>query len=480
VGGKDGRALVRLRPSRDARAYLTLSPDNMQAYLSVFPASGVGKALSANGLLEFLHEQGVVQGLDAAAVKTAAEWNAARRTVDNMLVARGQPPIHAIGERVHLHVRQASGKQVSILENGRADYKRQDKLTIVKRGGLLAEITPAREKGTDGIDVLGNRIPARQKAGVSVVLGKNVRREPQPDGTIRLYAQADGEFSYKKNVMSIGQVHLVETNVGLETGNVKFPGSVFIQGSVAAGFSVMSGADIVVENVVEQALLSADGSITVKKGVKGNDKAILRAKKDIQCLFAEKAVLLAVGDVRINHSILHCRVKCNSRIVMGEKKGTIMGGTLKAKLGLEVVNLGSVSDVKTKVCFGQDYLVEDQIEFEEKEIKRLGDKILEFDSLMKGYNTGGAGSREELQRIREEKLQSLKAMENHSQRLFLLREKFEEHFPSEVIVRGTVYPGVIIESHDRIYEVREEQDMVAFIFNPRVGKIELKSLAAGR
>ncbi len=479
VGERDGHFLVRVRPSKDARASLTFSPDDMQAFLSVSPAGGVGKALTAKDLLEFLHEQGVVQGLDTAAIQQAAEQCAARQAVENMLVARGQPPVHAIGERIQIHIRQASGKHVSILENGRADYKQQDTMTIVKEGSLLAEITPATEKGTDGIDVLGNKVPAKQKAGVSIAVGKNVRREPQPDGTIRLYAQIDGEFSFKKNLISVAQVHTVESNVDLHTGNVKFPGTVLVKGSVTAGFSVVSGSDITVENVVEQALLSADGSIIVKKGVKGNNKAILRAKGDIQCLFAEKAVILAVGDIRINHSILHCRIKCNSRIIMGEKKGTIIGGIIKAKLGLEAVTLGSVSGVKTRVCFGQDYLVEDRIELEEKELKRLGNKIRGFDSLMKGQNMEGPAALQELRRIREEKLQGLKTIEKYNQHLFVLREKFEEHFPSEVIVRGTVFPGVVIESHDRVYEVRQEQSMVAFMFNPLVGQIEVKSLVAG-
>jgi uncharacterized protein len=56
-------------------------------------------------------------------------------------------------------------------------------------------------------------------------------------------------------------------------------------------------------------------------------------------------------------------------------------------------------------------------------------------------------------------------------RVFDLREKFEAHVASEVRVRGIVYPGVMLESHNRFFEVRSRRTQVAFSFDPKVGRI---------
>ncbi len=475
-GEDDGKIFLRIRPSLDAVPTLKISPDTMQAFLSIRPAKGVGKAPGVQALLTFLSEEGVTAGIKQEALREAAAQSADGAVVEKVLVAEGQAPVHAVGERIQFHIHRASGKPVHIMTDGRADYKQQDKITVVKKGTLLAEITPALESGRDGVDVLGNKIPAGQKAGQTITTGNNITRTPQTNGKIKLTAGADGELIFKKDFIDIRRFHTVAGDVGLESGNIRFPGAIYVRGSVLSGFSVLSGDDIVVENVVEDALLSAEGSITVKQGIKGNGKAILRAKKEIGCLFAEKAVILAVGEIHIRNSLLHCDIKCNSRIILGREKGTIMGGMVKSKFGLEVINLGAASEVKTNISFGQDYLVGNQIEIEEKEINKLGDRVLEYDAQMRNYERSSVSNQGELRRIREEKLQCLKNIEKHSQRLFLLREKFEEHFPSEVIVKGSVFPGVTIESHGRKYEVREEQRMCAFVFNPRIGSVEKKPL----
>jgi uncharacterized protein (DUF342 family) len=474
---KDGVTLLRVRPSVDAKAFVTVSDDRMRAFLSIIPPRGLGVKLSLEKLLEIIEEQGVIHGLNEEKVRKALEKSNKGLPVENVLIAGGTAPVHGIGERIHIRVSEATGKKVQILADGRADYKRQDKITIVKKGDLLAEITPPRVETADGTDVLGNTVPARLKGGVSYSVGANARKEPQPNGVIKIFAATDGEFVFRKNVINVRELHMVNRNVGMETGNIKFPGSVYIKGSVKAGFSVVSGEDILIENVVEEALLSADGSITVKKGVKGNGKAILRSKKNIRCLFAEHALILAVEDINIRNSLLHCNVKCNGRLVLGREKGTIMGGHIRVKFGMELINLGSISEVKTKISFGQDYLVGDQIEVEEKTIKKLGGQVLNCDAQMKTYKKAQSEDQEKLKSIREEKLHCLKLMEKHSQRLFLLREKFEEHYPSEVIIKGTVYPGVTIESHGRTYEIKEEKTMIAFVFNPKIGSIEIKPLA---
>ena len=58
----------------------------------------------------------------------------------------------------------------------------------------------------------------------------------------------------------------------------------------------------------------------------------------------------------------------------------------------------------------------------------------------------------------------MKLIEQRKLRLITLRDKYDEHVPSEVVVRGTLYPGAVLESHGRRYETNdgEEDDHPAF------------------
>ena len=77
----------------------------------------------------------------------------------------------------------------------------------------------------------------------------------------------------------------------MTSGNVNFPGIVRVNGCVQPGFRVIAAGDIEVEETVDAALLSSEGSILIGQGIKGEGKAILRAKKDIASPFAEQAIL---------------------------------------------------------------------------------------------------------------------------------------------------------------------------------------------
>ena len=76
-----------------------------------------------------------------------------------------------------------------------------------------------------------------------------------------------------------------------------------------------------------------------------------------------------------------------------------------------------------------------------------------------------------LAQARAEKAQSLKAIELRKKRLITLHDSFDVHTPSEVVVRGTLYPGVVIECHGRRWETTTEKNMITLRFDQAQGKI---------
>ncbi len=124
------------------------------------------------------------------------------------------------------------------------------------------------------------------------------------------------------------------------------------------------------------------------------------------------------------------------------------------------------------MSFGQDYLVQDQIELEEKETQKAKDALVKLDMKLKQEEKQGHTPL--VKKLRTEKLKMMKIIEKRGMRTLMLREKFEEHYPCEVRVKGSIYPGVVLESHGRTMEIEKERKNVTITFDLETGHIQIK------
>ena len=211
--------------------------------------------------------------------------------------------------------------------------------------------------------------------------------------------------------------------------------------------------------------------------MKGAGKAVLRTKKNVGIVFAEQTSILAVGDIQVRNSLVHCQVKSNGQLRMIGDRTSIVGGTLRCRGGLETHNLGSERGTKTVVCFGQDFLIADRIEREEKEIETAKKEIARIDFAMKEKER--EHEKEALDALHRRKLALLKTIEKRGLRVFTLRERFEEHHEGSITVHSTLHPGVVFESHGRTREITSPRKNVVVIFNRESGRIEVTGAEAG-
>ncbi len=472
----DDVTYLRVRPHKDCSIQVELGTERMRAMVTLKEGEGTGTRLTEQAVLTALENAGVTYGIDDGKLRSGLKRAQHEGGIVRWLVAEGAPPEKGSDGELEFLIRRASGKDVSVREDGRADYKNRDLITTVTAGTKVARITPPQDEPKPGKDVTGKEISPPSGQAVNIEIGENLKEERDEQGVTTLRAETDGELLYERRKISVRATHSVKGDVGVETGNIKFPGSVNVTGSVQTGYAVMSGGEIRVGQSVEGCLLSAEGSILIKEGVKGAGKAVLRTKKNIGVAFAEHATLLSVGEIVVRNSCFHSTVKTNGKLRTQTEKGTIVGGTIRVRKGLETQNLGSSGGAKTNVSFGQDYLVADQIEREEKEVEKLKRRVSTLDMSMQKINE--ESGREQLEEMRKEKKKLLKTMEQRSLRLFNLREKFEEHVPSELEVRGTIYPGVVVESHGRSKEYTEQKKAVRVYFDLDTGRIMEEPLKA--
>jgi hypothetical protein len=481
--GSDGMAvLLRVRPHRDAELRVALSPDRMKASLSFSPPLGDGARITANEVRSRVTKAGVQKGIGEERMLAALDKVARGEAFADVPLAEGRRPVLDAEKRVVFHTHVATGRALTLRADGRADFRAQDRITRVRKGELIATVRPRDPQSEDGWDVTGMVLPPPPGAQEALRAATGVREELVADGSTKFFADATGELVRDGVAISVMDAHSVGGDVDMSTGNINFPGHVRIGGSVRSGFTVTAAGLLEVGASVEAALLSAEGSISVGQGIKGEGKAILRSKRAIEALFAEQAVLLAMEDVHLRGPCVRCQVKTNGRLLLDSEKGALVGGEVRASRGAVVQTIGSPGGTRTVVSFGQDFLVKDQIEREEREVAALTASVADMDRQMlvlgkrvgqipAGPAAGQSRDAAALARLRAQKLQAMKLLEQRKMRLITLRDKYDEHVDSEVLIRGTLYPGAVLESHGRRFETRTEKKMITLHFDPRQARI---------
>ena len=464
----EGNTVLRVRPANSELIEISISEDKMEAYISIGENSS--SPITEEEVKQKIIDAGVIKGLDTEILQKVVKASNDGEVINSLEIASGENPVDPGVSRLKMNVKLSNDSSVSLRSDGSADFKNQDKITEISKDDVIAVISSPKTEIRDGWTVTGTTIKAKEPAAVKTETGNGIIQRKEDNGDISLISEVSGELIQDGDKLYINDIHMVKGDVDLNEGNIKFPGSVKIGGSVTQGFFVMSGGEVQIAGGVEASLVSAGESIIIGQGVVGGGKAVLRSKQDIEMAFAEQATLLAVGDITAKNSCLRCKIKCNGKVLLIGDKGNLVGGDIKSTGGINVANLGNNKGVKTEVSFGQNYLIQDRIELEEKEVEKVKAQIAKLNFSMKKLEKKGSDNK--LKNARMTKLKLMKILEKRGIRLFTLRERFEEHFTSDIIIRGTVYPGVILESHGRYHEIKSEKKNLVIKFNLETGKIE--------
>ena len=451
---RDSVYSLRVRKHADARILVSIAEDSMSAALSVIPPEGSGCLPTRESLMTALEENGVIEGISQETLNSVLERSGKEELVNDEVVARGCVPVEG-GDALQflLEIQREGGK-----------------LTIVAEGDRIARLIPRDDNCPEGgFDVRGESFFG-ESAGELKIDEKIKSSEEEKI----LTAGVRGQLCLENNRLFIKSKQLIQGDISLSSGNVQFPGTIEVLGSVLSGIYVNAGSDLKIRDVVEAALLSSDGSILIGKGVKGDRKAVLRANQNISLGFAENATLMSNGNLSYKTALMNCQIKCNGKIQTQDEKARIIGGKIKTKNGLIAESIGSDRGASTMISFGQDYLVEDQINVMTREIEQLGKHLETMENLMK--TAEHKGQLKKLMALRKKKLQYLKVQEKKVVKNFLMKDTFELHFDSEIRVSGTIYPGTVFESHGRTLEIKEKLTGTVVFFNSESGKITTKQI----
>jgi len=325
---------------------IAVSSDKMEAAAVFTPANMNGVPLTLEELTARLGAIGVTRGLDAGFV--AEGWKD-REYGKKIVIARGKRPVHgqdgSIKYAFDVSERHGAPK---ILEDGRVDYRELSNFESVSSGTVLAEILPPTP-GEEGVNLFGEAVSCKSgRPAPRTVTGKNVAISA--DGT-QIIASIGGQIVMERGRVSVSPVLSISSDVGNETGSIRFEGTVIIRGTVCAGFLVQATEDVEVHGPVEGAHIVAGGNIKLLGGVQGNGKAVITAGGNLFTKFAQNAALSAAGDIT-SDLIMHCSVRCNGSLVLEGRTCQLVGGSAAAGTLIRAKEIGSSMATATELYVG--------------------------------------------------------------------------------------------------------------------------------
>lgn len=450
AGNDDSSIRAGIVPFRDASATVIITPDNMTVSIILEREQGPGQVLSLELATRALKEKEVKGAINTNLIKLAIERVRETGESTEVVVLRGEPPVLPGSIKISPLVYPES----------------EDKPAVVYAGDRILSLKKAPD-GHDGHDVFGN---------ILVSTSAQTVEEPEHDETIAretmgeetfFTARVSGEVLITGNRYSVANTKSLTCDIDDKTGDIVFPGSLELVGNIASGRSVKAGEKLTVTGSAAASLAYAEDSVRMNGGIKGTGRGTVWAKREIHITWAENARILAGQTVRVDKFCFQCTVKTNEQLLMKGLPGVLLGGNIRATKGIEVMELGSAKTIRTSISFGQNYLVSDKIEVSERELEQIRVTVEKIDAEMEKTPTTSPRIHE----LRRKKLELLKRKEKLTVRIFTLKEQFETHYISHIRVENTVYPGVVLESHGRYYEVREPKQHVVFIFDQTTGQI---------
>jgi hypothetical protein len=454
---------------------IQVTEDNMAVKATVYAhtfsgdpttAELFGDVLARMQIKAKLREQTLMQ-----AVKKAEEQNA---PVEDVYLCRRLLPKNGQDGRFELAVKSAldvdsPGQEDS---SGSVDYRARDMIRSVQADDFLGRLIPP-QAGVPSQDVYGRAVPAKDGQPARVQAGENVR--VSEDGS-EFYATAEGMVVFLDNTLKVTEVFEVNGDVDLAVGNINLErGSVYISGSVLGGLKVEAPGNVIVGDVVEDAVIVAGGDVQVGRGIIINHEGRVQAGGGISAMYAQNATLSAGTDVEIAHELKNCSVFAGKNVNASKGRGKIVGGDLHCGEGVLAREIGSPLGVETLIYVGVDSQIEEGMT-RKKELE---------ESLQKIYNSLGSGDvrtilekappskRQIVAKVLRARVESEKELKQIKERIKQDREARLGCDRVRVKALQTIHPDVVVSCSNSQFRVDSPLSAPTIVFDSAQRKLVL-------
>ena len=268
-----------------------------------------------------LRENGIIHGVQDIILKEL-------KTSKPYTIAKGTPPQKGLDAKI-TYIERPERKPI-IDKEGKADYFDMNFILEMEKDDWLGEKVPPQE-GIPGTNIMGGTLPALKGKDRTLKYDSKSVYEIEEEGKSVLRAQFNGVLDIQDGKIMIYKHLPIKGDVGVETGNLKFDGSISITGTVTSGFSVVASGDISIESsdgvFHAKHIQSVNGDVYIRGGIFGKGESLVEAGGSIFVKHSNESILSANKDIHIGYYALGSTIRAKN-VFVNELKGKIIGGRL--------------------------------------------------------------------------------------------------------------------------------------------------------
>lgn len=459
IVNSEKKACIKIAPEQeelliDSTVDIEISKDKMSGYMVVHPADG-GREYTTEDILESIKEE-IKYGLDENIVR---EYVNQKKYGTSELIASGLEVIDGKDGYIEYKIRQEKESTPHILEDGSVDFRKLDLIKNVTKGEVLAELYHP-EEGRDGINVLGEVL--EYKPGVDKNFNYGVNIKLSEDET-KLVSDLDGQTCIENGKVIVYELYTVPKDVDNSTGDIEFNGNIKINGNVLTGFTVVAKGNIEIDGVVEGSTIKCGGDLFIKRGIQGYNVANIHSNGNIITKYIENATINASGNIE-SEAIMHSDTVCGGAIMIGGKKGLLVGGMCKAEGKINAKVIGSHMATATLLEVGLDPVVRENqknLKTMKKSIETDIDKFCKMINHIHKIKVEGELSPEKqeiLDKSMVAKVQLEKKKTSLDTEIEIIDEKINNASKGTINVKESIYSGVKITIGNSTILLQEKKD----------------------
>lgn len=447
------------------RITIEISSDELKAYVKLSVAEnelvGDAKLQLVKEIMDKLKEKGIIFGIKSDVLVGDLYNN------KQIIVAEGISPEN--GEDSIIKMYEMNDVRPEIKEDGKVDHYELSLINRVQTGDWLGERKDPTQ-GIPGRTIKGMVIRANPGKKYPLEYDRSSVGEEYKNGVTTLYALRNGAVHYEGDKISVSNHLEIVGDVDFKVGNIDFDGYLTVKGTVDDNFTVEATKDIEILGEYGigsvREVISSQGSISIKGGIAGKNKAIIKSKRDLYTKYVSDATIICEGSVHIGFYCINSNITAKE-VILDSPKSQIIGGNIQAEIKVVSSIIGSTNENKTVISvkgFSRNALKErlETLIGEIEDMKNEMTKVKQEISVLSGKSDLTDVQRNRYKLVQAEFFNikdKIKGLEIDRKMLTnALRTKGE----GEITIMKKAYPGVILEIKNVTKKIDDQINNTSF------------------
>lgn len=445
----------------DAKVEVSVSLDKLSVSVNLVAPENGGADVTRDQVIDAILAAGIKTPIATAMVGLFVN----NRKYDNPFkVSKGTPAIDGVDGSVKDCFPREKRFELGKREDGTVDFKDTNLVTDIPMGTVICEITLPTDV-VPGMDVYGSTLNGRSGRAAVIPMGRNT--EVAGEGLF-LESVCSGNLRFVDGAFRVDETLVINQNVDMAVGNIKFSGDVVIDGAVCEGYSVHSDKNVTVNGTVEGASIYAGKDIVMAMGINGMNKGTLNAKGNVRGRFFENCSVKA-GISVFAESIMNCTVQADDSIIVKGQRGVIVGGTYAALNLIEAKAVGASSNIPTAIYLGatMEMMAEvKRLKVDQEAAVNKNEELKKDVAYLDGQSESDTISQERKVVLLERKKQSaimLMKISTYTKRLNMLNDEIEKCKDCRLVC-SEIFPPVKIYIRSAVRNIKIAERGCFFYF----------------